>query len=55
MKSMGIEDPVIRAFIHRLDKGELNGKLNFELSKLSYGQLLRVSEILARRVEEKQE
>jgi len=48
---MDLDDAVVRAFIERLDKRELNGHLNQELGKLTYAQLLRVSQILAQRVE----
>ena len=49
------DDAVVRAFIARLDNREMNGKLNVELKKLTYEQLLRVSQILGKRVEKEGE
>ncbi len=49
------DEAVVRAFIERLENGELNGKMNRELAKLSYEQLLRVSQILGKRVEKERE
>ncbi len=49
------DEAVVRAFIERLENGELNGKMNTELAKLTYEQLLRVSQILAKRVEKERE
>ncbi len=48
---MESDDAVVRSFIQRLDSREMNGTLNLELAKLSYEQLLRVSQILAKRIE----
>ena len=39
-------DPIPADFIKRLDAGEVDGRLNLELSQLSYAQLLTVSRIL---------
>ena len=47
-------DEVVRVFMERLDRGELNGHLGLELPKLSYEQLLRVARILAEREEKRQ-
>ena len=48
---MPTDDDVVGDFIDRLDKGELNGHVGVELSKLSYEQLLRVARITAERIE----
>jgi len=45
------DNSVVRDFIDRLDRGELNGHVGVELSKLSYEQLLRVARITAERIE----
>ena len=45
------DDDVVRSFIERLDRDELNGHLSVELPKLTYAQLLRVGMILAERIE----
>ena len=49
------DEEVVRTFIERLDKGELNGKLTAELPKLTYEQLLRVGKILAKREEKRRQ
>ena len=38
-------------FMERLESGELEGEMNPELQKLSYEQILRVSQILGKRDE----
>ena len=40
-------------FVQKLDKGGLDGRVIDELGKLSYEQLLRISQLLAQRVEDK--
>lgn len=45
------EDETVVRFMERLDNGELEGEMNPELQKLSYEQILDVSQILAKRVE----
>ena len=47
------DDAIVRSFIQRLDNGELNGHMNYEMSTLSYDQLLRVGQILAERITKK--
>lgn len=46
---MQSDDPVVTSFLKRLESGEVDGRLNIELSKLSYAQLLALSRILAER------
>jgi len=48
---MDSDDAVVRAFIERLDRRELNDELKLELKKLTNEQLHRVSRILAQRVD----
>jgi hypothetical protein len=36
-------------FVHELDRGELDGHLMAELERLSYNELLRVSQIMLNR------
>lgn len=48
---MASDDTVVRAFIERLDKRELNDQLKVELKKLTNEQLYLVSRVLAERVE----
>jgi hypothetical protein len=43
------EDPVVASFLKRLDAGEVDRRLNLELSRLSCSQLLTISRILAER------
>ena len=47
---MPTDEDVVRDFIERLDKGEIDGTLN--LDRLSDLQLLRVMQILVERAEE---
>ena len=48
---MDPDDAVVRSFIERLDDRELKNELKIDLKKLTNEQLLRVSRILAKRVE----
>jgi hypothetical protein len=49
MSIMATDDAVIADFLKRLDSGQMDGRLNVELSKLSYAQILTVGRILAER------
>lgn len=42
-RGMNADDAVVTAFLKRLDSDEIDGKLNLELSKLSYTQVLRTA------------
>ena len=46
---MDQDNELIETFLKRLEGGEIDGRLNLELARLSYSQLLTVSKILAER------